>query len=160
MESRKTMVRFPAVTLVVAAAIVAIITLACSSGSNPAGDKAALKEYTPKSSTAAIKAVSLGTSSSDSFDPERTGTQFPVGTDRVVVWYRWSGADKSLRIDNVWYHEGDSVLEQGEVVGKESGDAGWLLKLETGGALPEGGYEVRLLEDGNVVTTIPFKVGN
>ena len=155
-----TMGRIRFVALVTAAVVAAMITLACSSTSNPAGDDAALEQYAPKSESAAIKAVSLGTSSGDSFDPKRTGTQFPESTDRVVVWYRWSGADKSLRIDNVWYHEGDSVLEQGEVVGKESGDAAWLLKLETGGTLPEGSYEVRLLEDGNVVTTIPFKVGN
>lgn len=155
-----TLGRIRFVALVTAAVVAAMITLACSSTSNPAGDDAALEQYAPKSESAAIKAVSLGTSSGDSFDPKRTGTQFPEGTDRVVVWYRWSGADKSLRIDNVWYQEGESVLEQGEVVGKESGDAAWLLKLETGGALPEGSYEVRLLEDGNVVTTIPFKVGN
>ncbi len=152
--------RIRLVTLVAAAAVAVMITLACSSTANPAGDDAALDQFAPKSASAAIKAVSLGTSSGDSFDPKRTGTQFPAGTERVVVWYRWSGADKSLRIDNTWYHEGDVVLEQGEAVGKEAGDAGWLLKLELGGALPEGSYEVRLLENGTVVTTIPFKVGD
>ncbi|HLG11630.1 MAG TPA: hypothetical protein VI876_07720 [Dehalococcoidia bacterium] len=155
-----TMGRIRCVALVVCVAAAAMLTLACSSTSNPAGDDAALDQFAPKSESAAIKAVSLGTSSGDSFDPKRTGTEFPEGTDRIVVWYRWSGADKALQIDNVWYQDGDVVLEQGEAVGKESGDAAWLLKLEAGGALPEGGYEVRLLEDGRVVTTIPFKIGN
>ena len=111
----------------------------------------ALDGYAPKSPSAAIKAVSLGTSSGDSFDPKRTGTQFPKGIDRVVVWYRWSGADKSLQIDNVWYQEGESVLEQGEAVEKEAGDAAWIMKLQDGGPLDEGSYEVRLLENGTVV---------
>ena len=148
------------VTLLAAAVIAAMITLACSSTTNPAGDDVALDGYAPKSPSAAIKAVSLGTSSGDSFDPKRTGTQFPKGIDRVVVWYRWSGADKSLQIDNVWYQEGESVLEQGEAVEKEAGDAAWIMKLQDGGPLDEGSYEVRLLENGTVVTTIPFKIGD
>ncbi len=151
--------RTPVLSLVVAI-VVSMIALACSSTSNSAGDAAALDQYAPASSSAAIKAVSLGTSSDDTFDPEQTGTQFPAGTDRVLVWYRWSGADETLRIDNVWYQDGEQVLEQGEVVGNKSGDAAWFLKLENGGPLPEGSYEVRLLEDGAVVTSIPFKVGD
>lgn len=149
-----------ALGLLVVPLVVTMAAWACSSSSNPAGDAGALDEYAPKSSNAAIKAVSLGTSNDNSFDPERTGTQFPTGTVRVLVWYRWSGADESLRIENVWYEEGQQVLQQGEVVGKQSGDAAWFFNTAAGGPLPDGNYEVRLVEDGTVVATIPFKVGD
>lgn len=125
-----------------------------------AGDDAGMPEYAPDSPVAAIKAVSLGTSDDKRFDHRRTGTVFPEGTDRVLVWYRWEGAAEGLRIENRWYLEGNSVLEQGESVTESAGRAAWFLLMSAGSPLPLGNYRVDLLENGVVVATIPFRVGS
>lgn len=123
------------------------------------GDPGAMDEYAPRSGEAAIVSVSLGTNDADSWDPSQAATEFPEGTDRVVVWYRWEGAEAGLRIDNRWSTGGEVVLEQGESITEPAGSDAWFLKSATGGALPVGSYVVELLEDGEVVTTIPFQVG-
>ena len=120
----------------------------------------ALSEYAPKSASASIKAVSLGTSDSNQFDAQRVATQFPAGTKKVLVWYRWEGADIDKKVAINWLLDGTPVLQQGEAFGKESGSAAWILEMGAGGDLPSAGYKVELLENGSVVTTIPFQVGN
>lgn len=119
----------------------------------------ALKEYAPKSASSSIKAVSLGTSDSNSFDAKRVATQFPAGTKKVLVWYRWEGADKDSKVAIHWSMGNVSALQQGEAFGKESGTAAWVLEMGAGGDLPAAGYKVELLENGTIVTTIPFQVG-
>lgn len=128
-------------------------------GCTSPSDQAAMEEYAPRSEDAAIVAVSLGTNDSDTWDPSQAGTEFSAGTDRVAVWYRWEGAASGLRIDNRWSTGGEVVLEQGENVSEPTGSAAWYLKSATGGALQSGSYQVELLEDGEVVATIPFQVG-
>ncbi|HUP00611.1 MAG TPA: hypothetical protein VM737_03700 [Gemmatimonadota bacterium] len=128
-------------------------------GACAGGDEGAMEEFAPSSDDAAIVSVSLGTNDTDTWDPSRAGTEFPEGTDRVVVWYRWEDAEEGLRIDNRWSTGGEIILEQGENVTQPAGDAAWFLKSASGGALPAGAYEVELLEDGEGVTTIPFRVG-
>lgn len=118
-----------------------------------------MQEYAPQSSDAAIKAVSLGTSDTNKFDPTRTGTKFPEGTKRVVVWYRWADAPDGAQVGIRWSRGGTVVLEQGEAFGKSSGSAAWFLQMSAGGDLPVGDYHVDLLENDQVVTTIPFHVG-
>lgn len=120
----------------------------------------ALTEYAPKSSSASIKAVSLGTSDSNNFDSKRVATQFPAGTKKVLVWYRWEGADKDGKVAIHWTMDGAPVLQQGEAFGKESGSAAWILEMGAGGDLPPAAYKVELLENDAVVTTIPFQVGS
>lgn len=127
---------------------------ACS----PAEDFA-LKQYAPTSADASIKEVSLGTSDTNKFDDQRVATQFPAGTKKVLVWYRWEGADKDKEVAIHWSLDGTPVLQQGEALGKESGSAAWTLQLGAGGDLPSAGYKVELLENGAVVATIPFQVG-
>jgi hypothetical protein len=106
-----------------------------------------------------IEAVDLGTNSLESFDPGQSATSFPTGTERVVVWYRWEGAELGKRIDNRWSYQGNMVLEQGEVLERDTGTAAWFLVSEDGGPLPDGAYQVELVEDGRAVTTIPFSIG-
>jgi hypothetical protein len=118
----------------------------------------ALKQFAPESADATIKEVSLGTSDTDELDPKRTGTQFPEGTTKVVVWYRWAGAKPGMRFDNRWHYEGQAVREQGETVQEPAGTATWYLNFSTG-ALPTGSYRVELLENGTIITTIPFHIG-
>lgn len=120
----------------------------------------ALKEYAPTSANAAIKQVSLGTSDTNKFDAQRVGTQFPAGTKKVLVWYRWEGANKDTKVDIVWWMGDTTLLKQGEALGKESGTAAWILQMGAGGDLPQGNYKVELLENGSIVTTIPFQIGS
>ena len=120
----------------------------------------ALKEYAPKSATASIKSVSLSTSDSNKFDPQRVATQFPAGTKKVFVWYRWDDGDKDKKVAIHWSLGSTSLLKQGEALGGKSGTAAWILQLGAGGDLPSGNYKVELLENGSVVTAIPFQVGS
>ena len=118
----------------------------------------ALKEYAPKSPDASIKEVSLGTSDTNSFNAERVATEFPAGTKKVLVWYRWDGADKDKKVAIRWSLEGNVILEQGEAFGKTSGSAAWILAMGAGSGLPPGKYQVELFENESSVTTIPFQV--
>ena len=124
------------------------------SGPSPEG----LARFAP-AGEAWIEAVDLGTNSLESFDPGQSATTFPASTERVVVWYRWQGAEIGKRIDNRWSYQGSVVLEQGEALQHAEGTAAWFLMSEDGGPLPEGDYQVELVEDGRAVTTIPFSVG-
>lgn len=117
-----------------------------------------LDRYRPQEPGAAIKAVSLSASDRDVFDGKRVATVFPEGVGRIVVWYRWEGARKGLRLDIRWSLEGAVVLEEGEAVDKAAGTAAWILKTG-GGPLPAGSYKVELLESGKPVTAIPFRIG-
>jgi ABC-type transport system substrate-binding protein len=144
-----------------------VVVMACGAGNtgsgsaagSPAASAEGMAQYAP-SGEAWIQAVDLGTNSQESFDPGQSGTQFPSGTLAVGLWYRWDGAEPAKRIDNRWYKDDALVLEQGEQLESASGTAAWFLKQESGGPLPDGAYKVELLEDGRVVTTIPFKVGS
>jgi hypothetical protein len=137
----------------------ALLASAIGMAACTAGDDAAMEEYAPSSNDAAIVAVSLGTNDADTWDPAQAGTEFPEGTDRIVVWYRWEGAEDGLKIDNRWSSDGAVILEQGENVSEPAGSAAWFLKMGAGGPLPAGSYEVELLANGAVVTTIPCRIG-
>jgi hypothetical protein len=117
-----------------------------------------LDQYRPRAATAVIKAVSLSASDQQRFNPQAVGTEFPGSTTHVVVWYRWEGALPGYRLEVHWFHEGTKVLEQGEQVTKHAGAEAWVLKA-TAGPLPAGRYRVDLLENGTMVTSVPFRVG-
>jgi hypothetical protein len=117
-----------------------------------------LDQFKPKDSQAVIKAVSLGASDRQAFDPKRVGTEFPQGVTHIVAWYRWDGAKTGHKVSLHWLHEGKKVLEQGEPLGKPAGTEAWFLKTP-GGSLPTGNYKVEFLENDQVVTTIPFRIG-
>ena len=123
-----------------------------------AADPPTLDQYKPKDAQAAIKAISLGAADKQAFDATRVGTDFPKGTSHVLVWYRWSGSQPGHRVNVHWYHAGTKVLEQGDPLKTSSGSEAWALKT-TGGALPAGSYKVDVLENGKVVTSIPFSIG-
>ena len=138
----------------------AALALAACTVSVGGGPDAGMPELAPKDSNAAIKAVKLGTSDTNEFDHSRTGTSFPAGTKKVGVWYRWEGAENGTRIDIRWSTRGEVVLEQDETLQSSSGQSAWFLFLESGNAIPNGRYQVELLEDGNVVSTATFTVGS
>jgi hypothetical protein len=136
------------------AVIVMLLLGACTSP-----DKTALKEYTPKSPDADIRAVSLSASDKETFDPERVGTEFPDSTKQVAVWYRWEDADSGKKVGIRWSKSGEAVLEQADTLLKPSGESAFVLKMAAGSRLPNGDYQVELLEESVAVTKIPFKVG-
>jgi hypothetical protein len=103
--------------------------------------------------------VSLSSSDGDAFDASRVGTAYPDSIRRVVVWYRWAGADPNAKVAIHWFKGDDKVLEQGEAFAKPAGSSAWVLKMDAGGTLPSGSYRVELLENEKTVTTIPFNVG-
>jgi hypothetical protein len=137
---------------------VSAIVAGCTTG-DKAAEKTALSQYAPRSPDAAIKAVSLSSSDREAFDPARAGTTYPDTTRRVVVWYRWAGADPAAKVDIHWFKGNEKVLEQGEAFAKPSGSSAWVLKMDAGGTLPADNYRVDLLENGKQVTSIPFQVG-
>jgi hypothetical protein len=120
--------------------------------------KRELVQYRPKGDTAKIDAVSLGTSDSNNFDESKVRTSFPTGTARVLVWYQWHEAEKGRHYEIHWFFGNRQVLAQDENAGDSSGESSWAL-FSPRGALPPGSYHVDLLENGQVVTSIPFAIG-
>lgn len=135
-----------------------IAVAGCTTG-DKAAESAALAQYAPRTPGAAIKAVSLSSSDGDAFNASRVGTAYPDSTRRVVVWYRWAGADTNAKVAIHWFKGDNKVLEQGEAFAKPAGSSAWVLKMDAGGTLPSGNYRVELLENEKTVTTIPFNVG-
>lgn len=121
-------------------------------------DAGAFADYAPEDPSAAIEAVSLTLGEGEKFDPSRAGREFAEGVSRIFVWYRWAGAEPGRRVDIHWYRDGAKVLEQGEEFAGPSGSDAWYLSMAEGGALPAGSYEVKLLENGSEVTSIPFRI--
>jgi hypothetical protein len=136
------------------AVVIMLVLGACTSA-----DKTALKEYAPKSPDADIRAVSLSASDKETFDPKRVGTEFPDSIKQVAVWYRWEDADSGKKVGIRWSKSGEAVLEQADTLLKPSGESAFVLKMATGSRLPNGDYQVELLEESVAVTKIPFKVG-
>ena len=91
--------------------LVAVVVL-LSAGIIGAAEPPSLDKYKPKDKTAVIKAVSLSASDRDTLNSKRVGTEFPEGTTRAVVWYRWQGAKAGHQINAHWYYEGNKILEQ------------------------------------------------
>ena len=112
-----------------------------------------LDKYKPKAASAAIKAVSLGASDNDDFDAKRTGTQFPEGVRRVVVYYVWEGAAKGVRVDARWYKDKSVIAEKAYTLTTATG-----FGVFSAGPLAAGNYRVELLENGQAVTAIPFGI--
>lgn len=146
-----------------AAALFAVLqTTGCTCGAK-VGDvrpKHEIAAYKPTAPDAKIDAVSFGTNSKDSIQGAAIGTTLPATAERAIVWYRWTGASDGHRIDIKWYSEPDqTILEQDESLDKPFGDSAWVLKKPDGSPLPAGAYRVELLENGAVVSKIPFTVG-
>lgn len=122
-------------------------------------DKAALRDYAPKSPVAVIEAVSLSASDNDTFDPGRAGTEFPDPTKQVAVWYRWNNADSGKQVGIQWSKGEDLILEQRDTLLQASGESVYVLKMGAGSSLPVGEYQVELVEGNVAVTKILFTVG-
>jgi len=118
-----------------------------------------LARYAPKTTAAVIKAVSLSSTDGTRFDPAKVGVNFSPEPKALVVWYRWEGASNGHGVDIRWSKDGSVVLEQGEIIEASSGSAAWFVTRSGSDPLPPGNYRVELLEKGEVVTEIPFRVG-
>ena len=112
-----------------------------------------LDQYKPKVAGAVIRAVSLSASNTDDFDSKRVGTEFPSGAPRVIVYYLWEGAKPGHRVEARWFKDKSAVAEKSFTLTTEKGFGDFSI-----GPLPAGGYRVDLLENGKVVTTIPFRI--
>ena len=119
-----------------------------------------LAQYAPKKPSGVIKAVSLSSSESNRFAPARVSTKFAHGVKEVMIWYRWEGAIKGHRVDVRWSKNGSVVLTQGEFIQQPSGSVSWFLARNKGEPLPAGMYQVELRENGELVTAIPFRIGD
>jgi len=119
-----------------------------------AGDVVILEQYKPKVAGAVIRAVSLSASDTDDFDSKRVGTEFPEGVSRVVVYYLWEGARSGHRVDGRWLKDRSVVGEKSQTLSAAAG-----FGVFSVGPLSKGAYRVELLENGKVVTTIPFRIG-
>ena len=117
-----------------------------------------LVQYRPKSPDAKIDAVSFGTSFTNNFDDSKVGTKLPAGTPRALVWYQWHDADSGRKVQVHWFKGQTLIHQEEETLGQASGESSWSLNAKAG-PLPPGDYHVDLLENGQVVTTIPFTVG-
>ena len=119
-----------------------------------------LAQYAPKDPHSMIRAVSLSSSMSPDFDTARVGTKFDKGISSAVLWYRWENATRGQILEISWSKDGSEVLHQQVQISKPSGEQAYALRTPNGSALPEGSYQVTLIEAGKPVTTIPFQIGN
>ena len=104
--------------------------------------------------------MSFGTNAKDSIQGAAIGTALPATADRALVWYRWDGAPDGHHVQIKWYSDPEMpIMEQEEKLDKPFGDSAWVLKTPSGSPLPSGTYRVELLENGTVVSKIPFTVG-
>lgn len=137
-------------------------TAGCTCGAKvgdvrPAHEIAAYKPTTPD---AKIDSVSFGTNAKDSIQGATIGTALPATAERAIVWYRWNGAADGHHVQIKWFSDPDQpILDQEEKLDKPFGDSAWVLKKPGNAPLPAGAYHVELLENGAVVSTIPFTVG-
>lgn len=118
-----------------------------------------LAAYRPTDPDAVIDAVKLGTNTEDKITGATIGTSLPATADRAIVWYRWDDAKEGHHVQIRWSMDGEQILEQEEKLDTPFGDSAWVLKTPTGSPLPAGSYKVELVENGTVVSTIPFTVG-
>lgn len=114
---------------------------------------AMLDQYKPKAAGAVIKAVSLSASNTDDFDSKRVGTEFPKGVPRIAVYYLWEGAKPGHRVEARWLQDKSAVGEKSFTLTTATG-----FGVFSVGPLEAGSYRVDLLENGKVVTTIPFRI--
>jgi len=118
-----------------------------------------LTEYAPKDPDSIIEAVSLSSSMTQDFDTNRVGTKFDVGIRSAVLWYRWHDAKPGQALEIVWSKDDSEVLRQQLQISSPSGSQAFALRTPDGSALPEGRYQVALVEAGKTVTSIPFQIG-
>lgn len=116
--------------------------------------------YKPTLPDAKIDAVSFGTNAKDSIQGATIGTSLPATADRAIVWYRWDGAPDGHHVQVKWYYQPDQpIMDQEEKLEAPFGDSAWVLKKADGTALTAGDYKVDLIENGTIVSSIPFTVG-
>jgi hypothetical protein len=88
------------------------------------------------------------------------GANFPLGIRRVDASFSWKDAPSGMRIDIRWSIQGMVVLEQNETLDRPEGKSTWYLTLQSGEALPGGGYQVQIVENGLALAPpMPFTVG-
>ena len=76
-----------------------------------------------------------------------------------MLWYRWANARPGQILEINWSKDGSEVLRQRLQISKLSGEQAYALRTPNGSPLPEGNYQVTLIEAGKPVTTIPFQIG-
>lgn len=118
-----------------------------------------LVQYAPKDRHSIIQSVSLSSGTSLDFDPARVGTKFDKGISSAVLWYRWANATPGQKLEISWSKDGNEVLRQSLQFKAPSGEQVYALRTPDGSALPEGSYQVALIEAGKPATTIPFEIG-
>jgi hypothetical protein len=119
------------------------------------GTVVALDQYKPNVAGAMIKSVSLSASDTEKFDARRVGTEFPEGVHRVVVYYVWDGAPSGHQVKARWLKGAADVGETDQTLTTPTGFGVFSI-----GPLSPGSYQVELLENGQRVTAIPFRVGS
>jgi len=118
----------------------------------------ALTQYAPKDSHI-VQSVSLSSTMGQDFDTARVGTKFDSGIKSAVLWYRWSSAAPGALLQIAWSKDGSEILQQQVQIATSSGEQAFALRTPDGAALPDGHYQVTLLEAGKPVTSIPFQIG-
>ncbi len=118
-----------------------------------------LAQYAPRDRHSIIQAVSLSSSMSQDFDPARVGTKFDKNTRSAVLWYRWQNAAPGQILEISWSKDGAEILRQRSQIGIPSGEQVYALRTPDGSPLPEGSYEITLIEAGKPIATIPFQIG-
>jgi hypothetical protein len=119
----------------------------------------ALMQYAPKDSHAIIQSVSLSSTMGQDFDTARVGTKFDSGIKSAVLWYRWNSAAPGALLQIAWSKDDSEILQQRVQIATSSGEQAFALRTPDGAALPDGHYQVALVEAGKPVTSIPFQIG-
>ena len=86
-------------------------------------------------------------------------TDFPEGVHQVDYWYEWSGAQPGRRVDVRWLKDGAAISEGSDTINSQSGTNNVHINLTNGAPLPNGSYQVVMIEDGKAWPPLTFTIG-
>ena len=127
-------------------------------------DRAAAADLTTNDRTAEsgmrITDIQMAHGMDDRFMPVLTTKDFPGGTNKVVCWFKWSGAEIGSDVSVKWVYVTRNILVTTAhfSIPRKEGGGGVSLIMPAGKVLPAGHYEARLTLDGRSLSSVPFEV--
>ena len=76
--------------------------------------------------------------------PIKPASQFPVGTERIYLFFRYDGLLPNVPWTTVWYHDGELISGGTSLWGSNRASGEWYEFLAFPGGYPLGDYEVQV----------------